>query len=65
MNAKAWAFVMIGAGIVIWGANQIFTQPDGTQPLGIIGNALGTLLFIFGIVEIVRVYRKKRSDKAN
>ena len=59
MNEKNKAFLITGAGLVLWVINQISTQPDGSQLFGILGNAIGTILFIWGIVKIVKAYRKK------
>jgi len=62
MSAKTNAILVTLAAVVMWGANQLFTQPDGTQPLGIVGNAIGTVLFIAGIVMIIKAYRKPKAS---
>lgn len=61
MSAKVNAILVIVAGAVLWGVNQLFTQPDGTQPFGIVGNAIGTILFVVGIVMIIKAYRKSKT----
>ena len=59
MNEKNKAFLITGAGLVLWIVNQISTQSDGSQLFGILGNAIGTVLLIWGIVKIVKAYKKK------
>ena len=59
MNERNKAFLITGVGLILWVVNYLSTQPDGSQFFGIWGNAIGTILFIWGIVKIVKSYRKK------
>lgn len=58
MNEKTKAFLNTGVGIVLLVINKVFAV-DGVDLFGVLGNIIGTALFIWGIIQIVKAYRNK------